>query len=384
MTRWIEASGHDLRYAVRGLRKSPGFTLVALLTLAIGIGSTTAVFSVINGILLRPLPYPDQNRLIALSNVYANRPEHSALVSGTDVAHWKVDNQVFENLDFVSHPDIVAMSSAGSGERVAVQHISAQLLQLLGIKSFLGTIPSDDVSEKRGALGVLISYEFWKRHFAGDRNVLGQKMFVDTWLATIIAVLTFINGCLLAQPDPREISIDFSDQGRPLLPFWAYFGYDEPNYTYMKDGKKLLSEIAALKSKRSDRETVILEFFEREEALVAAAKQAEQRIAEEEKRLKAGEADLEKEGASLDQSIHSIRVDRDSVRPKITATILARYDRLCTSRDGIAVAEIKKSACGACFKGLTPQAAQEARRMDAVMQCEQCGRLLVWTEGSVA
>jgi len=77
-------------------------------------------------------------------------------------------------------------------------------------------------------------------------------------------------------------------------------------------------------------------------------------------------------------------VDRDSVRPKITATILARYDRLCTSRDGIAVAEIKKSACGACFKGLTPQAAQEARRMDAVMQCEQCGRLLVWTEGSVA
>jgi len=138
MTRWIEASGHDLRYAVRGLRKSPGFTLVALLTLAIGIGSTTAVFSVINGILLRPLPYPDQNRLVALSNVYANRPEHSALVSGTDVAHWKVDNQVFENLDFVSHPDIVAMSSAGSGERVAVQHISAQLLQLLGIKSFLG------------------------------------------------------------------------------------------------------------------------------------------------------------------------------------------------------------------------------------------------------
>ena len=151
-----------------------------------------------------------------------------------------------------------------------------------------------------------------------------------------------------------------------------------------KEYQAMLSEIAALKSKRSDRETVILEFFEREEALVAAAKQAELRIAEEERKLKTGEADLEKEGASLDQSIHSIKGDRDSVRPKITATILARYDRLCTSRDGIAVAEIKKSACGACFKALTPQAAQEARRMDAVMQCEQCGRLLVWTDGSVA
>ena len=100
MTRWIEASRQDVRYAFRGLRKTAGFTLVAVLTLAIGIGATTAVFSVINGILLRPLPYPDQDRLVALSNVYANRPENSAMVSGTDVSHWKVDNQVFENLDF--------------------------------------------------------------------------------------------------------------------------------------------------------------------------------------------------------------------------------------------------------------------------------------------
>jgi len=189
MTRWIEASRQDVCYAFRGLRKNSGFTLVAVLTLAIGIGATTAVFSVINGILLRPLPYPDQDRLVALSNVYANRPENSATVSGTDVSHWKVDNQVFENLDFVSHPDIVAMSSAGSGERVAVQHMSAQLLPLLGIKSFLGTIASDDTSEKNGSLGVLISYEFWKRHFGGDPNVLGKRMFVDTWSSTIVAVL---------------------------------------------------------------------------------------------------------------------------------------------------------------------------------------------------
>jgi putative ABC transport system permease protein len=189
MKRWIEIPRDDLRYAFRSLRKTSGFTLVAVLTLAIGIGGTTAVFSVINGILLRPLPYPDQDRLVALSNVYASRPENSAMVSGTDVSHWKDDNQVFENIDFVSHPDIVAMSSAGSGERVAVQHMSAQLLSLLGIKSFLGTIPSDDISEKKGSLGVLISYEFWKRHFGGDPNVLGKRMFVDTWSSTIVAVL---------------------------------------------------------------------------------------------------------------------------------------------------------------------------------------------------
>src|SRR5215469_1887413 len=185
----IEAIAQDLRYAARGLRKSPGLTIVAVLMLAIGIGATTAVFSVINGVLLRPLPYPDSNRLVAVSNVFRNSRDGYGLVSGTDVAHWRADNHVFDQLEFISHPDIVAMSSAGSGERVALQHMTAQLLPLLGIKSFLGTIPSDDVSEKRGSLGVLISYEFWKRHFGGNPNVLGQKMFVDTWSATIVAVL---------------------------------------------------------------------------------------------------------------------------------------------------------------------------------------------------
>ena len=189
MTEWIEALGQDVRYAVRGLRKSPGFTLVAVLTLAIGIGATTAVFSVINGILLRPLPYPDQDRLVALSNVNPKYPQDSGPVSATDVAHWGADNQVFEQLEFVSHPDLVAMSSAGSGERVGVQHMSARLLPLLGIKSFLGTIPTDDLSEKRGSTGVLISFEFWKRHFGGDPKVLGQRMFVDTWSATIVGVV---------------------------------------------------------------------------------------------------------------------------------------------------------------------------------------------------
>jgi len=77
MTRWIEALGQDLRYAVRRLRKSPAFTLIAVLTLAVGTGATTAVFSVINGVLLRPLPYPDADRLISVSNVDRKEPRWS-------------------------------------------------------------------------------------------------------------------------------------------------------------------------------------------------------------------------------------------------------------------------------------------------------------------
>jgi hypothetical protein len=149
-----------------------------------------------------------------------------------------------------------------------------------------------------------------------------------------------------------------------------------------KEYQAMLHEIELLKSKRSDRETLVLECFEREETLVAQAKQAEQRIAEEERRLKAGEAELEKEAATLDQTIHSLRVDRDQVRPRIPATVHARYDRLAGSRNGIAVAEIRKGACGACFTALTPQAMQEVRRNDAVLQCESCGRIVIWTEAS--
>jgi len=189
VTNAIAALIQDLRYAARGLRNTPGFTVTAVLTLAVGIGATTTVFSVINGVLLRPLPYPDVDRVVAVSNVFPRSDSTYGMVSGTDVAHWRADNQVFDQLEFVSHPDVVAMSSAGSGERVAVQHLTAQLLPLLGIRSILGTIPSDDITEQRGSLGVLISYEFWRRHFNGNPNILGQPIFVDTWSSTVIAVL---------------------------------------------------------------------------------------------------------------------------------------------------------------------------------------------------
>ncbi len=189
ITGWIEALGQDLRYATRGLCKSPGFTLVAVLTLAIGIGGTTTIFSAADALLLRPLPYPDQDRLVAISNTYRQFPQSRGPVSGADVAHWRADNKVFDQMEFVSRPDMVAMSSAGLAERVGVQHVSARLLPLLGITSFLGSIPTDEKTVRLGSTGVALSYEFWQRHFAGDPKVLGRSIFVDTFSGTVIAVL---------------------------------------------------------------------------------------------------------------------------------------------------------------------------------------------------
>jgi predicted permease len=216
ITGLIEAVGQDLRYAARGLYKNPVFALVAVLTLAIGIGGTTTIFSAIDALILRPLPYPNQDRLVAISNAYARFPRDRGPVSGTDVAHWKADNQVFETIEFVSRPDMVAMSSAGSAERVGVQHVSARLLPLLGIKSFLGSLPTDEESERKGSNGVALSYEFWQHHFAGDPKILGRSIFVDTFSGPVLAVLN--PGFNLFGAGPPEIFIidgigDVADSG---------------------------------------------------------------------------------------------------------------------------------------------------------------------------
>jgi predicted permease len=189
MTEWFEALRQDLLYAVRGLRKRPSFTLVATLTLAIGIGSSTTIFNAINALLLRPLPYPDQDRLVRVSLYDAKYPRYRGPVSWTDVAHWAAGNQVFEQTEATSGPDMVAMSSVGSGERAGVQHCTLHLLSLLGVKPFLGSIPVDHKIEIEGVPGVALSYEFWQRHYGGDPKVLGRSIFVDTYSTRVIAVM---------------------------------------------------------------------------------------------------------------------------------------------------------------------------------------------------
>jgi len=147
-----------------------------------------------------------------------------------------------------------------------------------------------------------------------------------------------------------------------------------------KEYTALLHEIELLKSKRSDQETKILESFDREEKLSAAVTAADKRVQAEEARRKEGEETLTREAAALEQRIHSLSQDRDAVKPRVPASLLSRYDRLASARDGVAVAEVKKGACGACFKGLTPHALQEARKGDQIQICESCGRIMILAE----
>jgi uncharacterized protein len=151
-----------------------------------------------------------------------------------------------------------------------------------------------------------------------------------------------------------------------------------------KEYQAILHELEILKNKRSDYETRILESFEREEALVAAVHAAERSVQSQETKLREGEDTLVQENAELDQALHSMEQDRNAVKPRVPPALLSRYDRLLGARDGVAVAEIRKGACGACFKGLTPHALQEARRGEAIQTCEACGRILILVEAGAA
>jgi predicted nucleic acid-binding Zn-ribbon protein len=143
-------------------------------------------------------------------------------------------------------------------------------------------------------------------------------------------------------------------------------------------------QIAAVNEKRGDVETRILESYEREEALQATAKKAERRLADEEARLREGEAKLDREAAELTEEATRAEGARDEARPQVPPAILSRYDRLVGARDGVAVAEVRKGACGACFKSLTPHAMQIARSGEQILNCESCGRILIYTEGNSA
>lgn len=146
----------------------------------------------------------------------------------------------------------------------------------------------------------------------------------------------------------------------------------------------MLHQIEGLKGKRSDTETKILESFEREEQAQKRVLETERRVKAEEAKQRDGEAALSKEQADLTQAIHSITQDREAVKPSIPPALSSRYERVARIRDGIGVAEIRKDACGACFRALTPHALQEAKRNDSVLTCESCGRILVWTEASAS
>lgn len=176
----------DLRYALRQLRKSPGFTAIAVLTLALGTGANTALFSVINGVLLNPLPFPQPDQLVMLHESKPNFDQGS--ISYPNFRDWQKDNHTFSAIA-VSRPYAVSLTGIGDAEQVDNDFISSDFFTVLGVKPLLGRAFLTGEDEIGAAPVALVSEGFWKRKLGGPPDVVGMSLTLDGRRYTVVGVI---------------------------------------------------------------------------------------------------------------------------------------------------------------------------------------------------
>jgi predicted permease len=178
----------DLRFGLRILRKSPGFTAVAVLTLTLGIGANTAIFSVVNAVLLSPLPYANAHRLMLVKELLPNLSAEPFNVSGPDIAEIQKLNHVFEGVGGF-RVWTYEFSGRGTPARVTANRISSDLFDVLGVEPVVGRV-FEPQEEEFGHQVVILSYGFWQRQFGGQHNILGQTLNLDRKPYTIVGVMS--------------------------------------------------------------------------------------------------------------------------------------------------------------------------------------------------
>jgi predicted permease len=177
----------DAAFALRVMRRSPGFALTATVTLALGIGATTAVFSLVNAVLLRPLPYREAGRLVMIRNT-APRSGASWPVSYADFQDWKRDGRAFEDMEALQLEQL-DLTADGAAERIVGMRASAGLLSLLGVRPALGQglLPGDEGGGANAS--VVLSHGFWLRRFGGAASVVGRPVTMNGAPFTVVGVL---------------------------------------------------------------------------------------------------------------------------------------------------------------------------------------------------
>ena len=178
----------DLRYSARMLLKSSGFTFVAVLTLALGIGANTAIFSVVNSVLLRPLPFRQPEQLVQLWETEASPGSYP--LTGPDYLDWQSQNHSFEGTSLYTWDGRINTSGVGEAETAVYVSTQANFFSVLGVQPRIGRTfaTGEDAAGKNHV--VVLSYGFWQRHFAGRPNILGNPLALDSESYTIIGVMS--------------------------------------------------------------------------------------------------------------------------------------------------------------------------------------------------
>jgi putative ABC transport system permease protein len=177
----------DLRYAVRMLFKNPGFTAVAVLTLALGIGANTAIFSVVNTVLLQPLPYKDPDRLMMVWEDDTKRGFPRDTPAAANYIDWRDQNQVFEGMAAIADASF-NLTGVGEPERIDGRRVTANLFPLLGVEPGLGRAFTPEEDRPGAGRVVIISHGLWQRRFGSDANIIGSPISLNGESHTVVGV----------------------------------------------------------------------------------------------------------------------------------------------------------------------------------------------------
>src|ERR1700680_3171413 len=179
---------HHVRYAVRQLRKTPGCAVVVILSLALGIGANSTIFSVLNAVLYRPLPYNQPEKLVAIWETEQGHPDSIQAPPIAEMVDGKKKNQVFEDIGLTSGPPRATLSGLGEPETIHVQYSTPSFFSVLGVRPVMGRIfLAEEMQDTTQT--VVISNSFWKRKFNRDPNVLVKFFNVDGVVSTVVGIM---------------------------------------------------------------------------------------------------------------------------------------------------------------------------------------------------
>ncbi|PYY19096.1 MAG: hypothetical protein DMG60_05695 [Acidobacteria bacterium] len=183
----MDTLAQDIRYGIRGLRRAPGFALIAILTLALGIGANTAIFSIIYAVLLRPLPYQKPGQLVRLYETEAAPGNYP--FTGPDFLDWKTQNHSFQDLTLISWAHSMNLSGSGEPDHVMGIPTESNFFSLLGARPLLGRTWAAAEDEPGHDHVLILSYGLWQSHFGGDQNILGRDVELNGEKYNVIGVM---------------------------------------------------------------------------------------------------------------------------------------------------------------------------------------------------
>ena len=240
----MRALRQDIRYAVRALRRSPAYTLAAIVTLGLGIGATTAIFTVVNSVLLRPLPYEDSRRLANIWNDLGEGAQSLPAVSPADFRDYQRRSRTFEAFAAASWAGVVNLrgnlTGNGEPERVTMNTITSNFFPLLGIRPAFGRSFLPEEEATNGPHVVMMTDDLWRRRYGGDRSLIGKTIQVDGVAHTVVGILP--RGFHLLLPTEAflvkdaelwtPLQFDYTQNLPRNLTFFTVFGRLKPGVSF--------------------------------------------------------------------------------------------------------------------------------------------------------